>query len=109
MIVLQESASAQEIKFIPRSYSADRVVLKDEQKNTKVEILGTFTQDSYYLKSDIIFSLKQDRFYELTVKNNTEVVYRDRIFCTNQSVGSYSINNNEYNEHSTTNDFIIYE
>jgi hypothetical protein len=109
MIVLQESGSAQELKFIPREYTADRFVLRDEQKNTETETLATFTESLYYLKTDVVFSLKEGRHYELTVKNGSDVVYRDRIFCTNQSVETYSINNNEYKEHTSTNEFIVYE
>jgi len=107
MIVLQEIATAQTLKFIPRSYVADRVIVKDEQTNTSVEILATFTQDSYYLKADITFSLKEGRFYFITVKNGSTEVYSDKVFCTNQNVSDYSINNNEYKQHSTSNDFIV--
>ena len=92
MIVLQESGSAQELKFIPREYTADRFVLRDEQKNTETETLATFTESLYYLKTNLVFSLKEGRNYELTVKNGSDVVYRDKIFCTNQLVDEYSIN-----------------
>lgn len=65
MIVLQEVGTPQELKFIPREYNADRVVLHDEQKNTDTEILATFTQVEYYLKADIVFSLKEGRNYKI--------------------------------------------
>lgn len=44
--------------------------------------------------------LKQDNFYNLKVyfENTNEVIYKDRIFCTNQSTATYSINNNAYSE-----------
>jgi hypothetical protein len=42
--------------------------------------------------------LVQDNFYNLKVyfENTTDVIYKDRIFCTNQSTAIYSINNLEY-------------
>lgn len=40
--------------------------------------------------------LIQDNFYNLKVINDNEVIYLDRIFCTNQSKATYSINNLEY-------------
>jgi hypothetical protein len=107
MIVLKEQATPQTLKFIPRDYTATKVTLTDEQTNTSVDISGTFTQDKYYLKADLIFSLKVGRFYNIVVYNGSEEVYRDKVFCTNQTIDDYSINNNEYKEHSTTNDFIV--
>lgn len=40
--------------------------------------------------------LIQDNFYNLKVTNDNEVIYLDRIFCTDQSTAIYSINNGEY-------------
>ena len=40
--------------------------------------------------------LIQDNFYNLKVTNDNEVIYKDRIFCTNYSSATYSINNGEY-------------
>ena len=40
--------------------------------------------------------LIQDNFYNLKVTNDNEVIYLDRIFCTDQSTATYSINNLEY-------------
>ena len=34
MIILTTSTNAQELKFIPRDYVADSIVLTDEQANT---------------------------------------------------------------------------
>jgi hypothetical protein len=52
-------------------------------------------------------TLVQGRFYTLTVLNGTDEVYRGRIFCTNQTVSEYSINNGEYVQHTSDDDFVI--
>jgi len=109
MIILQETGASQELKFIPRSYAATKITLTDEQTNTSTDISTSFTQDSYYLKADTIFSLKEGRFYNIVVYNGSIEVYRDKVFCTNQVIADYSINKDEYVEHSTSNDFIVYE
>lgn len=107
MIVLRPIGTAQNLKFIPREYTATKVVLLDESTNTEVEIEASFTQDKYYLTSDIIFNLKEGRFYNLTVYNVNDIVYKDKIFCTEQNVLNYSINKDVYTSTVTDNEYII--
>ena len=45
--------------------------------------------------------------YNLEIKAGDELIFRDRIFCTNQNVFTYSVNNNQYTENSNDNDFIV--
>lgn len=108
MIILTTSTNAQELKFIPRDYVADSIVLTDEQANTSITISETFTKDGYYLKADISFALVQDRFYTFNALNGSEIVYKGRIFCTDQVVKDYSINNGVYTQHESTNEYIVY-
>ena len=108
MIILTTSTNAQELKFIPRQYAADSIVLTDEQANTSSTISATFTKDGYYLKADISFTLVEDRFYTFNALNGTKTVYKGRIFCTDQTVSDYSINKNVYTEHESTNEYIVY-
>jgi hypothetical protein len=107
MIVLRATEDAQSLKFIPREYNADKVVLTDESTNTSVEILATFVKDKYYLQSDIVFDLIEGRFYNLTIYNGTDIVYKDKVFCTNQNVLNYSINKDRYTSNVTDNSYII--
>jgi len=110
MIILDTNAT-QQIKFIPREYNADKVVITNEDTNTSVEYTGlTFTKEAYYFKTDITFSplLKKGTFYVMNVENSGESIYRDRIFCTDQTPpSSYTINEGEYIEHETTNEYIV--
>lgn len=108
MIILTTSTNAQELKFIPRDYVADSIVLTDEQANTSSTISATFTKDGYYLKADISFTLVEDRFYTFNALNGSKTVYKGRIFCTDQTVSDYSINKNVYTENESTNEYIVY-
>jgi hypothetical protein len=45
----------------------------------------------------------------VTIKDGTNIVYRDKIFCTNQNLETYSINKDAYVQHTTTNEYKIYE
>lgn len=106
MIILKPIGTAQTLKFIGREDVCDSIVLRDEQDNTEVTINATFSLLSYYLTADIIFDIKEGRFYNLTAYNGSEIVYKDKIFCTAQSNDSYSINDGDYIEHSSNNDYI---
>lgn len=107
MIVLKPIGTAQNLKFIPREYAATKAVLRNEITNEETEISGTFTQSTYYLEASLVFDLKEGQFYELTVYNENAIVYKDKIFCTNQTALNYSINKNEYVSNVSDNDFII--
>jgi hypothetical protein len=110
MIVLQETASEQTFSFIPRTEVYDSMFLRDDQNNTEVEVTITSSvQGDYYHTISAVFDLKQGRFYDLVLKDGIEIVYKDRIFCTNQSVVTYSVNDGQYTSHTSNNDFIVYE
>ena len=110
MIILTTSASAQQLKFIPREYSADSIKITDQDTNTPVTYSGlTFATSSYYLQGNVSFNpiLIEGRFYTLEIYNGTSVIYRDMIFCTDQTISTYSINNSVYTEHATTNEYVV--
>jgi|TARA_R110000803_G_scaffold22706_1_gene56296 hypothetical protein len=111
MIILTTSASAQQLKFIPREYTASSIQIVDQDTNTPVTYAGlTFITDKYYLKGDVTFSplLIEGRFYTLKVLNGaSSIVYRDMIFCTDQAISTYSINDGVYTKHETTNEYVV--
>jgi hypothetical protein len=43
----------------------------------------------------------------MTIKDGEDLVYRDIVFCTNQTIATYSVNNGEYVE--STQNIIFYE
>lgn len=109
MIILKEQIEAQSLKFIPRQYSATSIVLVNEMTNESTTISSDFYVDGYYLYTTATFDLKEGNFYTLSILDNTDVVYKDKIFCTNQIIAYYTINNGEYIANATNNDFIVYE
>lgn len=110
MIILQETASAQSFSFIPRSSAYNTLQITDEQTGvtTNVTITSSVT-GSYYDTITATFSLEENHFYTLTLKQNTDIVYKDKIFCTNQSIPTFSVNNGQYVVNTSNNDFILYE
>jgi hypothetical protein len=110
MIVLTTEITPQTFNLIPRSSTFDLVQITDELTNTTVIIdTYTFTEGDYYSTLESEFNLVENRFYILTIKYGHQTVYKDKIFCTNQSLVTFSVNNGQYVSNSTTNEFIVYE
>tara|TARA_E500000318_G_scaffold91265_1_gene89442 strand:- start:222 stop:563 length:342 start_codon:yes stop_codon:yes gene_type:complete len=112
MIVLQESASAQNLDFIPRSFTSGNtynVTIVNEQTNTEVynQDVTSITKNLYYNRLNAIFNVKQDNFYMVTVKAGSDVVFKDKIFCTNQTISDFTVNDSQYTQQDTTNEFIF--
>ena len=110
MIVLQETNNPQTFSFIPRSDSYDGLFLTDDQTNVEEEVtISSNTIGDYINTITATFDLKEGHFYNLVLKDGSDVVFKDKVFCTNQPIVSFSVNNGQYTSNSTTNDFIVYE
>lgn len=109
MIILKEQNTAQTFSFIPRELNATTIVLRNETTGVETTVNATFTVSSYYLTTTNILALKENTFYNLTIKNGSNIVYKDKVFCTNQNVDTYSVNQNQYVANATNNEFKIYE
>lgn len=107
MIVLKDTDTT--FKIIPRSYDFDTIILKSETTNKEQTHSVTPTQVDYYAEITAPLELKEGNFYALYVFNGTNLVYRDKIFCTNQDVNTFTVNKDGYVSNSTTNEFITYE
>ena len=108
MVILQQSASEQSIRFIPRTSTYDGLFITDDQTNTEVEItIASSVQGDYFDTINATFSILENHFYNLEIRNGNTVVYKDKIFCTNQAVDSYSVNEGKYTSIPSNNEFII--
>jgi hypothetical protein len=107
MIKLLQSTSTQQVSFIPRSMDAYSITLRNESTQEETVITTDFYNNDYYLTVITVFDLVENHYYNFTVKNQAgDVIYIDKIFCTNQT--NYSINNGAYVT-AAPNDTIFYE
>lgn len=110
MIVLTTSTNPQTFALIPRSSVFDSVEITDDQTNeTTVVQVWDYTAGDYYSTLEVEVALVENHFYNLVLKDGTNIVYRDRIFCTDQQIVTFSVNNGQYVSNATTNTFIVYE
>lgn len=112
MIVLQKSTGNQTFSFIPRSYTSGttytiKIVNETTNKEVYSETATSFTETKYYYQYTDTFTLVQDTYYTLEITAGDELIYRDKIFCTNQAISSYSVNDSAYTTHSQDNEFIV--
>lgn len=109
MKILTTSTSTQTLKIIPREYQANiDVVLRDNSTNeSNTYSVATFTSGDY-MTFDLTLALVENRFYDMTCKFGSGVIYKDKIFCTDQVVADYTVNEDQYTtENSYDNDYII--
>jgi hypothetical protein len=110
MIVLTTSINDQTFACVPRSKVFDELVLTDDQTNDSVSITDfTITDNDYYVTVEAEFTLVENHFYDLVIKDGSTIVFKDRIFCTNQNIAQFSVNNGQYVSNTTGNTFIVYE
>lgn len=116
MIILQPILTEQSISFIPRSQVYDGMYVIGESSNTETEItITSSTNGDYYdtINASYVngsFSLSNNEFYTLEIRNGSQVIHKDKIFVTDQTpVVNYSVNNGEYVSQVSSNEFIIYE
>lgn len=143
MKVLKPTLNTQTISIIPRIYS-NYVVLSihDESTNEVIDYNLVTSLNNDYLEISNSYNLVEGRWYNITLKDvgsefiervNEDlgvfeisscfydfynvygsIIYKDRVFCTNQEVNQpsndyYTINKNNYIQEVSNNDFIIIE
>jgi hypothetical protein len=113
MKILIDTADEQTISIIPRHYpSTVDYTLTEEGTNRIVEkenmttatVLGRLEVSDQFL-------LQEDKFYSIDVRDSStgELIFRDKIFVTNQDVRSYSIQDGRFIEDtSKDNSYVIY-
>lgn len=95
MKILQETALPQTLNFIPREYVSEvNYLLTNESENVSVSETNIVANtNGGYLEITEIFNLKEGVFYNIQItKTDDTVIYRGRIFCTNQEIDTFTMN-----------------
>ena len=102
------------VDFTTNSYYSTAIILLpiEEKKTYTIEIYKTAGID---FKNRVILDggifESYACFYSVleSLDYEAEKVYRDKIFCTNQTIADYTINKDQYIQHTTNNEYTIYE
>jgi hypothetical protein len=110
MNVLTTTTEPQELVIVPRSTVFDELIFTDDSTNEPVEIeIDSVTNKGYYQILNIVCELTENRFYNVELFNEGALIYRGKVFCTDQPIVNFSVNNGKYTSHATTNTYITYE
>ena len=85
----------------------DRIEVVNSVEGTSESVDVTPLIDRYFLEISAILDIKENNFYTLNVYSGTDIVFKGRIFCTNQQVKDYTVNKDTYTEQTSTNEFVI--
>jgi len=109
MILVTTSATAQTFNVIPRDYSLTTftMIIRDDSTNVSVsyDITGASVSGNYVTFQNTFSPvLVSNHFYDFRLVSGTDIIFRDRMFCTDQTVNQ--INNDYYklNEGQFTSD-----
>ena len=118
MIVLTTSATAQTFNVIPRDYSLTAFTMSIRDDSTNVTVTYNVTNATVsgnYVTYQNTFSpiLVENNFYDMTLYTGTNIIFKDRIFCTDQTINQvdndyYNLNDGVYTtDDSYNNEYIV--
>lgn len=110
MNILTTSTSAQSLIFIPRKNCLTplEIVLTSEDTNTSVTYSVTATCNNHELTITQSFNLKEGVYYSYKVSDGVNLMYRGKIFCTDQTgFDKYIINSGDFVEATAQNNEFI--
>tara|TARA_R110000751_G_scaffold46409_1_gene104475 strand:- start:62 stop:412 length:351 start_codon:yes stop_codon:yes gene_type:complete len=88
------------------------VVIKSEEQNKVIftDVNATFTEVKYYYTYSTTQALEEANFYTYEIMNTTDgvLLYRDKIFSTDQTLSTFNISDNVYIEKSTGDNEYIF-
>lgn len=110
MNVLTTTTQPQNLNIVPRSIIFDEIIFTDDSTNVPETIaFNSITDKGYYQEIEIECALVENRFYNVEIFNSGDLVFRGKVFCTDQPIVTFSVNNGQYTSHATTNQYITYE
>lgn len=105
------------INFIPRETISGsktyQLVIKSEAQNKIIltDSAATFVELDYFYTYTTTQALQENNYYTITITNTTDntIIFKDKMYCSDQTLSDYEISNGVYIEQSTgDNQFIYY-
>ena len=124
---IHQVVGAKNINFIPREViiphpnmvKTYKIDIKAEAQNKIIftDSNMSITELDYYYQYVLVEEvgaaaiLKENNYYTITITNTTDntIIFKDKMYCTNQTLSDYQISNGVYIEQSTgDNNFVYY-
>jgi hypothetical protein len=117
MIIWNAQAGIKTISIVTElNYNINKCYLRDDSANIEVLFDIDDIQEAEWFVNvliDVTEDLLDKRVYDLRLQEDDVIVYKDRVFVTDQSPEEFSVNvapNDTplYKPHSSTNEYITY-
>jgi hypothetical protein len=111
------TSGTRDVNFIPRETilgtKTYKVVIKSEAQNKVIvtDENANFGEGPYYYAYRCTEALIENQYYTVTITNTTDnaIIFKDKMYCSDQTLSDYEISNGVYIEQSTgDNQFIYY-
>jgi len=98
MIVINPEATEHTITVIPRYYPTDAVTVSvyNEATQQTISLDNTYEIVDGQMFVSFEFEVSENVNYQIAILEDSEVVYRDKIFTTSQVPQEYKLTNNVY-------------
>ena len=120
ILLTDENVASQTLSFIPTGdlVTVTDLLLTDEETNVTntydiaqeiTDLETVLFKGEYYVTLTRVWELTENRTYVFELKDTGTLLFRGKIFCTNQQPSQFSVNNGQYIVNTTLNEFITYE
>ena len=118
MVLATTATTAQTFNVIPRDYDLTAFIMTIRDDSTNVSVSYNVTGASVsgnYVTFQNTFSpvLVENHFYDFKLVAGTSVIFKDRLFCTDQTVNQisndyYKLNEGQFtSDNSFNNEYIV--
>ena len=118
MVIVTTSATAQTFNVIPRNYSLNTftMTIRDDSTNVSVDyIITNASVSGNYVTFQNTFDpvLVSNHFYDFKLVSGTDIIFKDRMFCTDQTINQvtndyYKLNEGQFTtDNSFNNEYIV--
>ena len=106
--ILREDISASKTYSLKiTSENKNKVIFTDSDARFSAGLSADRFYDTYVISQ----ALEEGGFYMLEIQNTTDnrIIFRDKIFCTNQASSTYEMTSGIYTQHNTgANEYLYY-
>jgi hypothetical protein len=111
MIVLGTQIGVKSVAICPKTNDIIVCSVLDEAENKYYDLeVVSVIEDQYYTTFTFDQSIEfvEGRFYMMYLyDSNQNVAHREKIYCTDQPIATYSVNDGQYKVQTQENEFVV--
>jgi hypothetical protein len=106
MIRLEPTTDSQVFRIIPRYLitASDLVIVLTQEGTKRTETISnarSIVDDSFLNVYCAFTLLSADQMYTIEIKRGSQLLYRDKVYCTSSTSNRHTLNTNKYTHEGT--------